>query len=169
MVARMNQGIRSGSSERFLMSFTVHLTLHRVRRTPAAFPGSCMASALHSDLYSLFINPLNKKKDMSKFLVQNTNLICSLREDSEIAPDKCHTGVISRTPDGYKFEEAMRRGRRAANVKIYDGSHIRLAVTADGKFKVYMKPIVASALPKGHQTAFGIYCELAAVFQMMER
>ena len=52
---------------------------------------------------------------MNKKTYSSTKLTCVLQEDYEITTDKCHTGIISVTSDGFLFQESIRKGRPPRN------------------------------------------------------
>lgn len=52
---------------------------------------------------------------MQKKTYKSINLACTLQQDDEITTDKCLNGVISKTDDGFRFEEAVRQGRPKRN------------------------------------------------------
>ena len=111
---------------------------------------------------------------MLKKIYNNVNLACTLQthttQDSQHANalegGTCLTGVISKTHDGFRFEEAIRKGRPPRNPKLFDGKYISMVK----KMKAML--LLCTAFdPKGmdrKQVASDIYSELAQAFQIID-
>lgn len=105
---------------------------------------------------------------MQKKTYTATNLSCTLQQDTEITPDKCLNGVISKTDDGFRFEEAVRKGRPKRNPKLFDGNYISLVHMQNGKYQCHMKTICASKGLDRQELAFKVYSELLHAFEIID-
>lgn len=105
---------------------------------------------------------------MQKKTYTSTNLSCTLQQDSEITQDKCLNGVISKTDDGFCFEEAVRKGRPKRNPKLFDGRFCSLVHMTNGKYQIHMKTIDASGIIDRQDLAFKVYSELLNAFNIID-
>ena len=105
---------------------------------------------------------------MQKKTYTSTNLSCTLQQDTEITIDKCFNGVISKTDDGFRFEEAVRKGRTKRNPKLFDGKFCSLVHMANGKYQIHMKTIDASGITDRQDLAFKVYSELLNAFNIID-
>lgn len=103
---------------------------------------------------------------MYKKTYTNTTLTCSLQESTEIQKGRCHTGAISKTPGGFRFEEAVRKGRPPHNPKLYDGKFISMVKRQDGRYQCYLKAI-SEGLDK-HAFAEGVYQEIINALKIID-
>ena len=69
-------------------------------------------------------------------------------------------GVMSKTRDGFLFEQAIRKGGCKRNPKLFEGDYCSLVHQRDGKYKIHMKTIDASTITNSQSFAFSLYCEL---------
>lgn len=105
---------------------------------------------------------------MLKKNYSNINLSCTLQQDNEITTEKCFNGVISKTDDGFRFEEAVRKGRPKRNPKLFDGKFCSLVHMANGKYQIHMKTIDASGITDRQDLAFKVYSELLNAFNIID-
>lgn len=105
---------------------------------------------------------------MQKKTYISTNLSCTLQQDTEITNEKCLTGVISKTHDGFRFEEAIRKGRPKRNPKLFDGHYCSLVHMQNGKYQIHMKTIDASSITDRQDLAFRVYSELLNAFTIID-
>ena len=105
---------------------------------------------------------------MQKRIYTAIDLACTLQQDSEITTDKCLNGVISRSDKGFRFEEAVRKGRPKRNPKLYDGNFISLVHMANGRYQCHMKTINASGNFDRQELAFKVYSELLTAFNIID-
>lgn len=105
---------------------------------------------------------------MQKKTYMSTNLSCTLQQDSEISHEKCLTGVISKTDDGFRFEEAVRKGSPKRNPKLFDGKFCSLVHMQNGKYQIHMKTIDASGISDRQDLAFRVYSELLNAFTIID-
>ena len=105
---------------------------------------------------------------MQKKTYTSTNLSCTLQQDAEITQDKCFNGVISKTDDGFRFEEAVRKGHPKRNPKLFDGKFCSLVHMANGKYQIHMKTIDASGITDRQDLAFKVYSELLNAFNIID-
>ena len=105
---------------------------------------------------------------MQKKTYTAINLSCTLQQESEITSEKCLNGVISKTDDGFRFEEAVRKGRPKRNPKLYDGNYVSLVHQADGKYKCHLRTITASSNLDRQELAFKVYSELLHAFEIID-
>ena len=105
---------------------------------------------------------------MKKVIYKAIDLTCALQQDSEISTDKCLNGVISRSEKGFRFEEAVRKGRAKRNPKLYDGNYISLVHMANGRYQCHMRTINASGNFDRQELAFKVYSELLTAFNIID-
>lgn len=105
---------------------------------------------------------------MQKKIYTATTLTCTLQQDPEITADKCLTGVISRIEDGFRFEEAVRKGRHRRNPKLYEGKFVSLVHMQNGRYQVHMRTIDASDATSRKKLAFNVYSELLNAFEILD-
>ena len=105
---------------------------------------------------------------MKKTTYTAIELSCILQQDSEISSDKCLTGVISPTEKGFRFEEAVRKGRPKRNPKLFDGTFCSLVHMQNGKYQIHMKTIDASGITDRQDLAFKVYSELLNAFNIID-
>ena len=105
---------------------------------------------------------------MQKKKYSNIELSCILQQDSEISNDKCLNGVISPTEKGFRFEEAVRKGRPKRNPKLFDGKFCSLVHMANGRYQIHMKTIDASGITDRNELAFKVYSELLNAFNIID-
>lgn len=103
---------------------------------------------------------------MQKKTYSNTTLTCTLQNSDELQESQCLTGVISKTHDGFRFEEAIRKGRPPRNPKLYDGLYISMVRMQNGRYQCHLK-----TMDKGFdkQTfAEGVYQEIVNALKIIE-
>lgn len=105
---------------------------------------------------------------MLKKNYSNITLSCTLQQDAEITTEKCLNGVISKTDEGFRFEEAVRKGRPKRNPKLYDGNFISMVHMANGKYQCHMKTITASKELNHQDLAFKVYSELTTALSIID-
>lgn len=105
---------------------------------------------------------------MKKKTYYSTNLVCNLQQDGEILPSHCHCGVISKTDDGFLFEEAIRKVRAKRNAKLFEGDFCSLVHMQNGKYQIHMKTIDASSITDRNDFAFKVYSELISAFHIID-
>ena len=76
---------------------------------------------------------------MHKKTYSNTTLICALQKNEALQESECLTGIISRTTGGFRFEEAIRKGRAPRNPKLYDGKYISMVRKQNGRYQCHLK------------------------------
>lgn len=103
---------------------------------------------------------------MNKKTYTSTNLSCTLQHDTEITTDKCLTGIISKTNDGFRFEEAVRKGRAPRNPKLYDGKYVSMVRMQNGKYQMHLKTMYETL--DREKFAFGVYSEITSALKIME-
>ena len=104
---------------------------------------------------------------MYKKTYTNTTLTCSLQESTEIQKGQCLVGVISKSPEGFRFEEAVRKGRPPRNPKLYDGKFISMVKRQDGRYQCYLKKAISEGLDK-HAFAEGVYQEIINALKIID-
>lgn len=112
---------------------------------------------------------------MLKKIYNNVNLACTLQthttQDSQHANalegGTCLTGVISKTHDGFRFEEAIRKGRPPRNPKLFDGKYISMVKMQNGRYQCHIKTFDPKGMDR-KQVASDIYSELAQAFQIID-
>ena len=105
-------------------------------------------------MYKQTINNINLQLVMQKFEVFNQNM--------------CLPGVLSKNPDGYKFEQAKKQKRPRRNPKLYEGDYVSLVHRSDGKYACTLKYIRDQEKDfDHHNVAFRIYLELIDALQII--
>lgn len=103
---------------------------------------------------------------MNKKTYTSTNLACVLQHSEEITNDQCLNGVISKTSDGFRFEEAIRKGRPPRNPKLYDGKFISMVKMQNGRYQCHLKTMDEHFDRKNF--AFAVYSELTAAMAILD-
>ena len=103
---------------------------------------------------------------MNKKTYTSTNLACVLQHSDEITNDQCLNGVISKTSDGFRFEEAIRKGRPPRNPKLYDGKFISMVKMQNGRYQCHLKTMDEHFDRKNF--AFAVYSELTAAMAILD-
>ena len=103
---------------------------------------------------------------MNKKTYTSTNLACVLQHSEEITNDQCLNGVISKTSDGFRFEEAIRKGRPPRNPKLYDGKYISMVRKQNGRYQCHLKTMDEHFDRKNF--AFAVYSELTAAMAILD-
>lgn len=105
---------------------------------------------------------------MKKTVYTAIELSCILQQDSEISTDKCLNGVISPTEKGFRFEEAIRKGRAPRNPKLFDGDYISLVRMQNGKYQCHLKTFDPCGSGNAKELAFKVYSEMINAFKRFE-
>jgi len=105
---------------------------------------------------------------MEKKVYSNTTLVCNLQQSTDMLDTECLNGVISKTDDGFRFEEAVKGHRHKRNPKLFDGSYCSLVHMQNGKYQIHMKTINASAISDPNDFAFRVYTELLNAFKIID-
>ena len=95
---------------------------------------------------------------MNKKTYSSTKLTCTLQEDYEITSTKCHIGIISKTSDGFLFQESIRKGRPPRNPKLYDGKYVSMVRMQNGRYHMHLKTLDDN-IDREHY-AFDVYCDI---------
>ena len=103
---------------------------------------------------------------MNKKTYTSTNLACVLQHSEEITNDQCLNGVISKASDGFRFEEAIRKGRPPRNPKLYDGKFISMVKMQNGRYQCHLKTMDEHFDRKNF--AFAVYSELTAAMAILD-
>lgn len=105
---------------------------------------------------------------MKKKTYSNVDLSCSFQHVEELENDQCLNGVFSKTENGFRFEESIRGHHDKRNPKLFDGNYCSLVHMQNGKYKIHMKTINASAIRDPSDFAFKVYSELLSAFKVIE-
>ena len=103
---------------------------------------------------------------MHKKTYSNINLICTLQKSEELQESQCLVGVMSKSPDGFRFEEAIRKGRPPRNPKLYDGKFISMVKMQNGRYQCHLK-----TMDKGfdkHTFAEGVYQDVVNALKIID-
>lgn len=104
-------------------------------------------------------------------MVKNTNLCVDLKtvmqKDPLLVEGQCYNGILTRDSDThYRFEEAIRKGRRPRNPKLFDGKHISMVRKSNGRYQIHMK---AMGEKLDRETfAFEIYREVVSALKIID-
>lgn len=103
---------------------------------------------------------------MKKKTYTATNLACVLQQSEEITKEQCLNGVISKTSDGFRFEETIRKGRPPRNPKLYDGKFISMVKMQNGRYQCHLKTMEEDFDRKNF--AFNVYSELTSAMAILD-
>jgi len=103
---------------------------------------------------------------MQKKTYTATTLACVLQQTDEITTDTCLSGIISRTSDGFRFEEAIRKGRPPRNPKLFDGKYVSMVRMQNGKYQMHLKTMSDSI--DREKFAFGVYSEITNALKIID-
>lgn len=103
---------------------------------------------------------------MKKKTYTATNLSCVLQQSEEITTDNCLSGIISKTSDGFRFEEAVRKGRPPRNPKLFDGKYISMVRMQNGRYQLHLKTMDETL--DREKFAFGVYSEITNALKIMD-
>ena len=103
---------------------------------------------------------------MNKNTYSSTNLSCTLQQDNEITSEKCLVGIISKTSNGFLFEESVRKGRAPRNPKLFDGKYVSMVRMQNGKYQMHLKTMDETL--DREKFAFGVYSEITSALKFME-
>lgn len=105
---------------------------------------------------------------MQKKTYNGIQLNCVFQQVTELTDSVCLTGIISRNENGFRFEEAIKKGRSPRNPKLFDGQYCSLVHMQNGRYQIHMKTINASAIADRNQFAFNVYNELLTAFSIID-
>ena len=94
------------------------------------------------------------------------NLLCVMQKN-ELTSNLCANGVLSITPFGFRFEEAVRDQRPIINPKLFEGKHISLTRSANGKYRCFFRQLTDEQLQNPYRTAQCVYDELITALNMI--
>lgn len=111
-----------------------------------------------------------------KKIYRNVNLDCTFQNSPALHAEhstaleegQCLNGVISKTSDGFRFEEAVKCRPNKRNPKLFDGRYCSLVHMQNGRYQIHMKTINASSVADPVELAFLVYNELIHAFQIID-
>lgn len=83
---------------------------------------------------------LNIFKKMEKTTHLGIDLKLVMQNEPLLKAGKCYNGILTR--DGeyhYRFEEAIRKGRKPHNPKLFDGTYVTLIRMSNGRCQFFLK------------------------------
>ena len=89
---------------------------------------------------------------MYKQTINNISLQLVMQQPPVADRQKNHQGVLSKNPDGYKFEESVKIKRPRHNPKLYEGDYVSLVHRSDGKYACTLKHIATPDEDFDHHT-----------------
>ena len=105
---------------------------------------------------------------MYKQIVNNISLQLVMQQSEVFNQPISYTGVLSKNPDGYRFEQAKKQKRLRRNPKLYEGDYVSLVHRSDGKYACTLKHITTPDEDfDHHNVAFRIYLELIDALQII--
>lgn len=104
---------------------------------------------------------------MKKKTYSNTTLTCTLQQSDELQESQCLTGIISKTREGFRFEEAVHKGRPPHNPKLYDGKYISMVRRKNGRYQCHIKTFDPKEMDRS-RVAYDIYAEISQAFQIID-
>ena len=105
---------------------------------------------------------------MYKQTINNITLQLVMQQPEVMNRPLSHAGVLSKNPDGYRFEESVKCTRPKRNPKLYQGQYESLVHRHDDKYACTLKHIATKE--EGfdhHNVAFRIYLELIDALQII--
>lgn len=103
---------------------------------------------------------------MKKKIYTPITLTCVLQQDNEMPTDTCLCGVMSRTSKGFRFEEAIRKGRAPRNPKLYDGQYVTMVRMRNGRYQMHLKTMQHCI--DHEKYAFGVYSEITNALKIID-
>jgi len=103
---------------------------------------------------------------MKKTTYTHVDLNCVLQQSEEITHENCLCGIISRTDTGFRFEEAIRKGRPPRNQKLFDGNYISMVRMQNGRYQCHLKTM-KDGFDK-ETFAFGVYSEICNALKILD-
>ena len=103
---------------------------------------------------------------MNKITFSNTTLTCTFQKSEELQESQCLIGVFSKPPEGFRFEEAIRKSRPPRNPKLYDGKFISMVKMQNGRYQCHLK-----TMDKGfdkHTFAEGVYQDIVNALKIID-
>lgn len=104
---------------------------------------------------------------MTRKTYPNTTITCTLQQAGELQENQCLAGIISRNAQGFRFEEAVRKGRSPHNPKLFDGRYISMVRKQNGRYQCYIKTFDPKETDRD-QAALGIYSEILQAFRIID-
>lgn len=104
---------------------------------------------------------------MKKAIYANTTLACTFQQD-EFNEHECLHGVISKSNDGFKFEEAVKQKRHLRNPKLFNGNYCSLVHMQNGKYQIHMRTIDATTVIEPEVFASKVYKELVKALKIAQ-
>lgn len=104
---------------------------------------------------------------MKKISVSSTHIDILTQNGEGMTEDKCLAGVLSKTAEGYKFEETLRKRRGPLNPKLFDGKYCSLAKLKNGKYQIHMKALQIDQQTSNDGLAFKIYSDVFAALSII--
>lgn len=106
---------------------------------------------------------------MYKQTINNISLQLVMQQPQVTIQPIAHKGVLSKSEDGYRFEEAVKMKRPRRNPKLYEGDYVSLTHRQDDKYACTLKHITAKDKNfDHHDVAFKIYLELIDALQIIQ-
>ena len=105
---------------------------------------------------------------MRKINYANVNLTCAFQQMTDLPTDHCIGGVLSRTENSFKFEEAVKQSRRPKrNPKLFDGKYITLVRKTNGKYQIHAKALRIEPGFNPSDVAFGYFQEVSSALKFI--
>jgi len=104
---------------------------------------------------------------MIKKNYENVMLQC-VTQQTEVNNRKSHTGILTKTDEGFRFEESLRKAY-APNPKVYQGQYLSLVRRSNGKYRPLLKTICPTdTTPEQRKDmAFKVYAELLNALEII--
>ena len=105
---------------------------------------------------------------MKRISFQNVHIDLLMQNEENIFEQKCLHGVMSTTPKGFKFEQAVKQSATPRrNPKLFDGRYCSLVHMQSGRYQVHMRTIFPVNQEEAQQLAFQVYDELVTAFKQI--
>lgn len=97
----------------------------------------------------------------------NVMLQC-VTQQTEVNYRKSHTGILTLTDEGFRFEESVRKSY-PPNPKVYEGQYLSMVRRPNGKYRPLLKTVSpADTTPEQRKDmAFKVYTELLNALEII--
>ena len=104
---------------------------------------------------------------MKKKTYPQIDLSCVFQQVNNIVNGQCLNGIISREDDNtFRFEETIRKGRGPRNPKLFEGKHISMVRTKNGKIQFYMKSLTRGF--NQQSLPLDVYIEIKSALKILD-
>ena len=95
-----------------------------------------------------------------------SNYSNSSNPSSALDDGGCLSGIISKTSDGFRFEEVIRKGRPPRNLKLFDGQYVSMVRMRNGRYQLHLKTMGDDF--NKETFAFNVYSEICSALKITD-